>query len=66
MFAACETWCFRFYIEAKDNGTPRLSSQVLVKVIVTDVNNNEPTFDRSFYERTIAEDTDVGTDIVQV
>lgn len=56
----------RFYIEAKDNGSPRLSSQVLVKVVVTDVNNNKPTFDRSFYERTISEDADIGTAVVQV
>jgi len=51
---------------ASDNGVPSLSSSATVIVEVLDVNNNEPIFDQSFYNRSISEAEAVGSCILQV
>lgn len=56
----------RFYIEAKDHGDPALSSQVLVNVVVRDISDNAPVFNKSVYTVSISEDTAITTDIIQV
>ncbi|KAH8260379.1 hypothetical protein KR026_010588 [Drosophila bipectinata] len=49
-----------------DNGSPRLSDKVKVKVIVTDVNDNAPVFLRAPYHVTISEGASEGTHIAHV
>ncbi|KAM4590460.1 protocadherin-16-like isoform 1-T2 [Fundulus diaphanus] len=43
-------------IEARDNGTPSLSSIATVQVQVSDVNDNAPVFHQSEYRATVSED----------
>ncbi len=40
---------------ASDNGNPRLSSSVTVRITVQDVNENEPVFEKTFYNVSIKE-----------
>lgn len=43
-------------IEARDQGSPALSSTAAVQVQVSDVNNNAPVFHQSEYRATVSED----------
>ncbi|XP_066555914.1 protocadherin-16 [Amia ocellicauda] len=51
-------------IEARDGGTPTLSSITTVQVQVSDANNNAPTFHQSEYKATISEDGLPGSTIL--
>ncbi|XP_075225232.1 protein dachsous-like [Lycorma delicatula] len=51
---------------ATDSGTPPLSSTATVLVTIHDVNDNEPIFDQSFYNVTIAENEPKGRCILKV
>ncbi|XP_078514538.1 protocadherin Fat 3 isoform X1 [Lissotriton helveticus] len=42
-------------VSATDNGFPPLSSEVLVTIIVTDLNDNSPTFNQLIYESYVSE-----------
>ncbi|OQR70385.1 protein dachsous-like [Tropilaelaps mercedesae] len=50
---------------ARDRGTPALSASAKVSVTVSDVNDNEPLFDQSYYNVTVAEDTAPGSCIIK-
>nr|XP_014352631.1 PREDICTED: protocadherin Fat 3 [Latimeria chalumnae] len=52
-------------VQAKDSGTPALSSTVTVNVDVSDVNDNPPVFTPANYTAVIQENKPVGTSIVQ-
>ncbi|XP_018787095.1 PREDICTED: protein dachsous isoform X1 [Bactrocera latifrons] len=51
---------------AKDNGHPPLSSTATILVTIHDVNDNEPIFDQSFYNVSVAENEPVGRCILKV
>ncbi|MBN3320699.1 PCD16 protein, partial [Atractosteus spatula] len=51
-------------IEARDGGTPTLSSITTVQVQVSDVNDNAPTFHQSEYRATVSEDGMPGSTIL--
>lgn len=51
---------------AYDGGTPSLSGTQLIDVIVTDVNDNSPQFERTTYDIEVAEDTPANTTLVRV
>ncbi|XP_045480676.1 protein dachsous isoform X2 [Harmonia axyridis] len=53
-------------VVATDNGFPPLSSTVKVLVTIHDVNDNEPIFDQSFYNVTVAENEAVGRCIFKI
>ncbi|KAH9495210.1 hypothetical protein Btru_015666 [Bulinus truncatus] len=46
---------YEFTIKAVDHGSPQLSTTVLVRINVTDVNDNEPVFTREEYRFSITE-----------
>lgn len=52
---------FRFYIIAKDHGTPAKSGSVLVIVNVDDVNDEKPTFTQDTYTFSVPENQPAGT-----
>lgn len=63
----CETEPIpKLTIMAKDNGYPQLSSTAMVLVTVHDVNDNEPIFDQSFYNVSVAENEAKGRCILKV
>lgn len=51
---------------ARDNGIPPLSSTAIVLITIHDVNDNEPIFDQSFYNVSVAENESKGTCILTV
>lgn len=51
---------------ATDNGFPPLSSSTTVLVTIHDVNDNEPIFDQSFYNVSVAENETKGKCILKV
>jgi len=53
-------------VQAQDMGTPSLSSQVLVTIYVQDVNDHAPQFEKHEYTRSIPEDMQGGSSILQV
>lgn len=53
-------------VVATDNGYPPLSSSATVLVTIHDVNDNEPIFDQSFYNVSVAESEPVGHCILKV
>ncbi|VEN33936.1 unnamed protein product, partial [Callosobruchus maculatus] len=56
----------RLTVVATDNGFPPLSSSAVVLVTIHDVNDNEPIFDQSFYNVTVAENETEGRCILKV
>lgn len=53
-------------VQARDMGTPSLSSEVLVTVYVQDVNDHSPQFEQDEYTRSVPEDVQGGSSILQV
>lgn len=53
-------------VVARDNGIPPLSATATVLVTIHDVNDNEPIFDQSFYNVSVAENESKGTCILTV
>ncbi|XP_077398228.1 protocadherin Fat 3a isoform X4 [Festucalex cinctus] len=53
-------------IRALDSGVPPLSSTVLVKIDVSDINDNPPTFSPANLTTVIQENKPIGTSIVQL
>lgn len=56
----------RLIVVATDNGFPPLSSSATVLVTIHDVNDNEPIFDQSFYNGSVAENEVEGRCILKV
>ncbi|XP_043223379.1 protein dachsous-like [Amphibalanus amphitrite] len=56
----------RVTVLATDGGSPPLSATAAVRVTIVDVNDNEPVFDQSFYNVSVAEDQAVGHCILKV
>ncbi|XP_045930685.1 protocadherin-16-like [Micropterus dolomieu] len=53
-------------VVATDGGKPPLSSTAVVNIVLQDINDNEPTFERNFYNVSIKENTALGTCILEV
>uniref|UniRef100_A0A8C6SHA9 Dachsous cadherin-related 1a n=1 Tax=Neogobius melanostomus TaxID=47308 RepID=A0A8C6SHA9_9GOBI len=51
-------------VEARDHGTPSLSSMATVQVQVSDVNDNAPIFHQSEYRATLSEDNLPGSTVL--
>uniref|UniRef100_A0A667YUI3 Protocadherin-16 n=1 Tax=Myripristis murdjan TaxID=586833 RepID=A0A667YUI3_9TELE len=51
-------------IEARDGGSPSLSSLTTVQVHISDVNDNAPVFHQSEYRATVSEDTIPGATVL--
>ena len=56
----------RLVVVASDHGTPRLSSSTSVRISIQDINDNEPIFERTFYNATLKENEQVGLCFLKV
>ena len=57
---------YELVLRVRDGGTPPRSSQALLRVSITDVNDNSPRFERPVYEAEMAENAPPGTPVLQV
>nr|KAG5694449.1 hypothetical protein BaRGS_008688 [Batillaria attramentaria] len=57
---------YRFFIVAKDGGSPALSGTLTVNVNVTDANDNSPVFSENAYDVSVGENKKVGSVVGQV
>ncbi|XP_066516041.1 protocadherin-7 [Hoplias malabaricus] len=57
---------YELMLRVRDGGNPPRSSQALLRVAITDVNDNSPRFERAVYEAEMAENTPPGTPVLQV
>ncbi|XP_029302997.1 protocadherin-16-like [Cottoperca gobio] len=53
-------------VVASDGGKPSLSSTAVVNIVLQDINDNEPVFERNFYNVSVKENTAPGTCILEV
>ena len=53
-------------VKASDNGRPQLEDVCTLAVKVKDRNDNSPVFDRANYDVPVAQDTQIGTQIMRV
>ena len=57
---------YQFTVKASDNGQSRRFAETLVYVTIHDVNDNAPQFTKAQYHVKIAEDTDIGHEVLVV
>ncbi|XP_018406929.1 PREDICTED: protein dachsous-like [Cyphomyrmex costatus] len=57
---------YELSVEATDAGTPPLCAERTFRLLVTDVNDNAPIFDRERYEAHLLEASEPGTSVIQV
>lgn len=57
---------YSFGVEARDHGTPVMSSSASISMTVLDVNDNNPDFTQKAYHMRLNEDAAVGTSVVTV
>ncbi|XP_031559365.1 cadherin EGF LAG seven-pass G-type receptor 2-like [Actinia tenebrosa] len=55
-----------FRVTAKDQGTPPLESSTDLTIVVDDINDNAPVFEKSFYAASIPEDKVMGDFVLNV
>ncbi|KAM6933567.1 protocadherin Fat 3-like [Xenentodon cancila] len=53
-------------VEARDGGTPTLSTITMVNINVTDVNDNAPIFSHDLYTAVVSEDANIGQFVIQL
>ena len=53
-------------VKAQDGGDPPLSNTAVLKINITDSNDNAPVFPQPKYHVTVAEDAPVGESLVRV
>ncbi|KAM9578811.1 protocadherin-7 isoform 1-T2 [Guaruba guarouba] len=57
---------YELSLRVRDGGDPVRSSQAILRVLITDVNDNSPRFEKSVYEADLAENSSPGTPILQL
>ncbi len=60
------TECYMLWIEARDSGTPSLSSVQSQRIELLDENDNVPRFDNAFYNVTVPEEEWAPIKVTQV
>ncbi|CAL8376284.1 unnamed protein product, partial [Gadus morhua 'NCC'] len=57
---------YELTLRVRDGGDPARSSQSILRVMITDVNDNSPRFEKSVYEADLAENSSPGAPILQL
>ncbi|XP_072240912.1 protocadherin-23 [Leuresthes tenuis] len=60
------TESYELTVSVSDRGTPPLNNSAVIKVTVTDCNDNAPIFSSSEYHAEVSENSQIGTRLVQV
>ncbi|KAM8924599.1 cadherin-23 [Pelodytes ibericus] len=55
-----------FTVRASDNGSPRRSAEIPVYLQIVDINDNNPIFGQSSYQRPVFEDIQLGSTVLQI
>ncbi|KAM7169641.1 cadherin-23 isoform 2-T2 [Macrochelys suwanniensis] len=61
-----EVQWLNFTVRASDNGSPRRSAEIPVYLQIVDINDNNPIFSQTFYQKPVFEDVPLGTVILRV
>ncbi|XP_028329696.1 protocadherin-7b isoform X3 [Gouania willdenowi] len=57
---------YELTLRVRDGGDPPRSSQAILRVMITDVNDNSPRFEKSVYEADLPENSSPGSPILQL
>ncbi|XP_077598277.1 protocadherin-7b isoform X2 [Stigmatopora nigra] len=57
---------YELTLRVRDGGDPPRSSQAILRVMITDVNDNSPRFEKSVYESDLLENSSPGAPILQL
>ncbi|XP_075073149.1 cadherin-23 [Mixophyes fleayi] len=57
---------FNFTVRASDNGSPPRSSEIPVHLEIVDINDNNPIFSQSSYQKPVFEDIQLGSNVLQI
>ncbi|XP_066996058.2 DE-cadherin [Anabrus simplex] len=57
---------FYLTVRATDNGRPQLDDVCTIKVVIEDVNDNTPVFDKTIYRESVPQDLKVGREVMRV
>ena len=57
---------YKFNVIAKDGGMPPKKGSLAVNVTITDINDNNPAFDKTSYNVTVREDIPIGSTVIQI
>ncbi|XP_063814850.1 cadherin-23 isoform X3 [Pseudophryne corroboree] len=57
---------FNFTVRASDNGSPPRSSEIPVCLEIVDINDNNPIFSQSSYQKPVFEDIQLGSTVLQI
>ncbi|XP_051912157.1 protocadherin-7b isoform X3 [Hippocampus zosterae] len=57
---------YELTLRVRDGGDPPRSSQAILRVMITDVNDNSPRFEKSVYEADLLENSSPGAPILQL
>ncbi|XP_063042701.1 protocadherin-7b isoform X2 [Engraulis encrasicolus] len=57
---------YELTLRVRDGGDPSRSSQAILRVMITDVNDNSPRFEKSVYEADLPENSSPGAPILQL
>ncbi|ESO94055.1 hypothetical protein LOTGIDRAFT_104487 [Lottia gigantea] len=60
------TATYTLVISVSDLGSPHKNSSTNLRIVVTDVNDNRPTFEKDTYEVNISEDQHVNTTVISI
>ncbi|KAM9327300.1 cadherin-23 [Gastrophryne carolinensis] len=55
-----------FTVRASDNGTPRRYAEVPVNLEIVDINDNNPIFSKTSYQKSVSEDIPLGSTVLQI
>lgn len=56
----------RFYVEARDQGSPSLSAVATAAITVLDRNDNDPRLSRKVYDIVVSESAPLGSEVLKV
>ncbi|XP_044740966.1 DE-cadherin [Chrysoperla carnea] len=57
---------FYIIVQATDNGVPPLSDVCTIKLTITDINDNEPWFDKQSYKELMPQDLAIGNEVMRM